>query len=103
VPLAERRLAPAKARPREQLLPGALSFPALLYPAPLYPAPLYPVYPALSCQCPGHARTLAVASCRPSTARASTRDGPYQVRCLPLTSAVGRPVNASGPSEAVKR
>ena len=33
----------------------------------------------------------------------SASEGPYQVRCRPLTSAAGRPGNASGPSSAVKR
>lgn len=36
-----------------------------------------------------------------STSGASTRDGPYQVRWRPETSAHGTPGNASGPSAAV--
>lgn len=39
----------------------------------------------------------------PSTRGASASDGPYQVRCRPLTSAQGSGSKASGPSSAVKR
>jgi hypothetical protein len=45
----------------------------------------------------------AARSARPSTRGARTSDGPYQVRCRPLTSAHGSPGKASGPSAAVKR
>ena len=46
---------------------------------------------------------LASASCERSRERAVTRDGPYQVRLRPSTSATRCPSNISGPSPAVKR
>ena len=53
-----------------------------------------------------HARPAqrgAALSAAPNTRGASPNDGPYHVRCRPLTSAQGRPGKASGPSSAVKR